>query len=69
MGLLNAFNEWKSARYENHISNMKAQNKCPDCRGRGFITYPASEYVFYSNPYNCSGCNGSGLYVDWYQYR
>lgn len=64
MGLLNAFNEWRTTRQENHVSRMKENNKCPDCYGRGFLVYPANEYI-YSNSFDCPGCNGSGLYNDW----
>lgn len=65
MGLLNAFNEWKTTRYENRIAKMKEENKCPDCNGRGFLTYPASEYAFYNN-LDCPGCDGSGQFTDWF---
>lgn len=65
MGLLNSFNEWRTARYQNHVSKMKEANKCPDCHGRGFSLYPGNEYAFYTSQYNCSGCNGTGLYSEW----
>lgn len=65
MGLLNAFNEWKNTRYEKHVSHMKDENKCPECYGRGFLIYPANEFVYLSNPFDCPGCNGSGLYSEW----
>lgn len=64
MGLLNTFNEWRTTRYENRISQMREVNKCPDCNGRGFLTYPATEYAFYGN-LDCPGCNGSGLFTAW----
>ncbi|AGK55417.1 hypothetical protein B1NLA3E_18365 [Bacillus sp. 1NLA3E] len=65
MGLFEAYNQWKVSRYENHVSNMESQNKCPDCNGRGYHSYPANEFVYYSNPSECPGCNGSGLFTDW----
>lgn len=68
MGLLKTFNNWRSARQENFISNMSLQNKCPDCRGKGYNIYPAaSEFIPYDNTYDCPGCNGSGLFTDWSQ--
>lgn len=67
MGLLDAYQNWKESRYENHVNNMKSQNKCPDCYGKGFHSFPVNEFVYYSNPYDCPGCNGSGLYSDWEQ--
>ncbi|MBM7585591.1 DnaJ-class molecular chaperone [Bacillus pakistanensis] len=65
MGLLNAINEWRTSRYENHVSKMKEANNCPECRGRGFLLYPANEYSYSADQFNCNGCNGSGLYSDW----
>lgn len=65
MGLFNALNQWRNARYENHLTNMKDQNKCPDCHGKGYYAFSANEFVYYAAPYECPGCNGSGLYTDW----
>lgn len=69
LGLLDAFNQWKNTRYENHLSVMKEQNKCPDCYGRGFYTFSANEFFYHAAPYDCPGCNGSGRYSDWEEYR
>jgi len=33
LSLFNALNQWRNTRYENHLANMKDQNKCPDCHG------------------------------------
>lgn len=65
MGILQSFNQWRESRYENHLSNMEAQNKCPDCNGRGYHTYPVNEFVYLSNQLECPGCNGSGQFSDW----
>ncbi|MEH7523517.1 hypothetical protein V7149_09565, partial [Bacillus sp. JJ1503] len=65
MGLVKAFNDWRAARYENHVAQMKDMNKCPECYGRGFMPYPANEFAFYGNLLDCPGCNGSGDYGDW----
>jgi DnaJ-class molecular chaperone len=65
MGLLNSFNDWRQARYENHLSQMKELNKCPDCYGRGYFVYPAIEYTYLELSPECTGCNGSGRYNDW----
>ncbi|MFE8702170.1 methionine aminopeptidase [Cytobacillus sp. FJAT-54145] len=67
MGLIDAFNEWISSRYENHISKMELENRCPDCYGKGFQLYPhAIELVPYDGLYDCPSCNGSGLFTNAY---
>jgi DnaJ-class molecular chaperone len=68
MGLLNAYNQWKENKYQNFVSNMKYQGKCPDCHGRGYTVYPYNEFAYF-NSYECPGCQGSGLYQDWEQAR
>lgn len=65
MGLLSTFNDWRTTRYENHVAEMKEENKCPDCYGRGFLIYPSSELSFHANSFDCPGCNGSGQYGEW----
>ncbi|MHC0036981.1 methionine aminopeptidase [Pseudoneobacillus sp. C159] len=65
MGLLSAFNDWRNTRYENHLSEMREANKCPDCYGRGFLVYPASEISYLPQSFDCPGCNGSGHFNDW----
>lgn len=65
MGLLSAFNDWRASRYENHLSQMKEANKCPDCYGRGFLIYPSSEISYHTSSFDCPGCNGSGQYSRW----
>ncbi|MBM7643838.1 DnaJ-class molecular chaperone [Scopulibacillus daqui] len=62
MGLINAYSNWKTKRYEKHLTKMQSLGKCPDCNGRGYMTIFDYEYAA---PYNCYGCNGSGLYTDW----
>ncbi|PLT31887.1 methionine aminopeptidase [Peribacillus deserti] len=64
MGLFSKFSEWNHARQEKFLSEMEALGSCPDCRGRGFNSYTPNEF-YYSNVYDCPGCNGSGLYSDW----
>ncbi|TWE08421.1 hypothetical protein FB550_101444 [Neobacillus bataviensis] len=68
MGLLNSFNQWKEARYQNHVSTMKEQGKCPDCEGRGYTVYPYNEFAYF-NSFECPGCQGSGHYADWEEMR
>lgn len=65
MGLLNAFNDWRTSRYENHVSQMKELNKCPECYGKGYVIYPAIEFTYQPMSYDCHGCNGSGNYSVW----
>lgn len=64
MGLFKAISDWNTARYDRHVSNMEEKGLCPDCRGKGFNAYAPNEY-YYSNVYECSGCNGSGSFTDW----
>lgn len=68
MGLINSFNQWRETRYQNHVSHMRTQEKCPDCYGRGFTVYPYNEFAYY-NSVECPGCQGSGSYSDWDQLR
>ncbi|MEW9050150.1 MAG: methionine aminopeptidase [Neobacillus sp.] len=68
MGLLNAYNQWRETRYQNHLSNMRDQDKCPDCHGRGFTVYPYNEYAYY-NSFDCPSCQGSGSYDAWENLR
>lgn len=65
MGLFGSFQKWKAAKYENHISVMREENRCPECNGRGFLIYPASIYLYHSESMNCLSCSGTGLYEDW----
>lgn len=69
MGILDAYNQWRVSRYDNHVSNMRSQNKCPDCRGKGYHAYPVNEFVYYTDSYECPGCNGTGQYSDWNELR
>lgn len=65
MVLFSAISDWRKSRHEKFISQMKEENKCPDCYGRGFLLYPANEFLYLNNPLDCPGCNGTGLYTDW----
>ncbi|WP_232725478.1 hypothetical protein [Bacillus sp. FJAT-44742] len=42
---------------------MDKQGKCPECRGTGYQI--SAMEAMYSALYDCSGCNGSGLFTDW----
>lgn len=68
MGLLNSYNQWKETKYQNHVSNMKEQGKCPDCQGKGYTVYPYNEFAYF-NSFKCPGCQGSGNYMDWQEAR
>jgi DnaJ-class molecular chaperone len=65
MGLLNVYQEWKDSRYQKHVSNMREQDKCPDCYGRGYHIFPATEFVYNVTPYDCQGCDGTGTFEQW----
>ncbi|MFP3123535.1 methionine aminopeptidase [Ectobacillus funiculus] len=67
MGLFSTISNWKTASYEKHKSNMQSLGHCPDCSGAGMILYPALSSSFYIPTYDCPGCNGSGLYTDWFE--
>ncbi|GGE39833.1 hypothetical protein GCM10011391_18300 [Pullulanibacillus camelliae] len=62
MGWFNKFSEWNTARQEKHRSEMETLGLCPDCNGRGFIPVSGLEYT---QPFDCPGCNGTGLYSEW----
>lgn len=65
MGLLESFQNWRAERYERHIAKMREENKCPDCRGRGYQIYPVNEFMYIDQSFDCPGCDGSGLFSDW----
>lgn len=65
MGLINEFNNWRSSRYDNHVSQMKELDKCPECHGRGFLLYPAMEFTYQAYTSQCPGCDGTGQYGAW----
>ncbi|GGH77005.1 DnaJ-class molecular chaperone [Pullulanibacillus pueri] len=62
MGLFNALSNWKAERDEKHRSEMETLGLCPDCNGRGFTPSFGFEY---SAPFDCPGCDGTGLYSSW----
>ncbi|MFT9846242.1 methionine aminopeptidase [Aneurinibacillus sp. REN35] len=64
MRFLHALTEWRATRYEKNMEKMKAQGKCPACRGNGLHPLPIHEFAYVSL-YDCPGCSGSGLYSDW----
>ncbi|MBM7602055.1 DnaJ-class molecular chaperone [Metabacillus crassostreae] len=49
-------------RKNNFREKMKKQNKCPECRGQGFII-PSSMYI--TSSLECHACNSTGRYTDW----
>ncbi|TCP24121.1 hypothetical protein EV207_12745 [Scopulibacillus darangshiensis] len=62
MNLFNALSNWKSGRYEKHLSRLKDADRCPDCSGRGYLT----EYSYeFPSALECKGCDGSGSYTAW----
>jgi len=63
MGLFNAISSWQADRYQKHVTKMQTLDKCPDCRGRGYINTISFDYAM---PYECPGCNGSGSFSDWH---
>ena len=66
LGLLNSVSDWMAARQEKKINEMETLGYCPDCHGKGFNTYNVYEF-YYTNPYDCLSCNGSGSFDDWYE--
>lgn len=52
-----------NSRKNNYREKMKKQNKCPECRGHGFII-PSSMYYITSS-LECHACNSTGRYTDW----
>ncbi|RFU68930.1 methionine aminopeptidase [Peribacillus saganii] len=64
MGLFDAIKQWKAASAEKRMLRMEEQGLCPDCSGKGFYTFAPNEFN-YNNIYECSGCEGSGMYADW----
>lgn len=65
MGFFSVFYNWQVQRYEKHKSEMQSLGKCPDCRGKGMISVAPAFNDVYISPYECSNCNGSGLYSEW----
>jgi hypothetical protein len=64
MGLFSTISAWNTSRYVKHVSRMEDKGFCPDCSGRGFNGYAPNEF-YYSNVFECSGCNGTGSFTDW----
>ena len=64
MGLLNSMSDWFSARHEKRMQEMENLGRCPICNGKGFSSFSMYEY-YYSEPIECSGCYGSGMFTDW----
>lgn len=62
MKLFQSILDWKAIKEVHHREKMQSLGKCPDCNGRGFT--PAYLEV-YSPSFDCSGCEGSGMYSDW----
>ncbi|MBD8067458.1 methionine aminopeptidase [Bacillus sp. PS06] len=66
MGLINTVNDWITSRYEKKVKQMEDLGLCPDCHGRGFHTFNTYE-LYFTNPVDCIGCNGSGNFAEWYE--
>ena len=66
MNFLNTFSNWKQVRNEKVRSEMESLGRCPDCRGRGFISTLTSVYTpTFDAVFDCPGYNGSGQFSDW----
>ncbi len=57
------FSHWRDKKREERLILSKQENKCPQCRGRGFFVMPG-DYLG-ALPVDCTGCNGSGTFLDW----
>lgn len=60
---------WQTAKYEKRIEKMQTQGICPQCHGTGNNHLVLDEPLLSINVnlYNCSGCNGSGLFSSWFE--
>ncbi|KKI88725.1 hypothetical protein WQ54_29890 [Bacillus sp. SA1-12] len=66
MNLIKAFSDWNVGRNQKIRAEMEALGKCPDCRGKGFITTLTSLHTpTYDSIFDCPGCNGTGQFSDW----
>ncbi|WP_138419515.1 methionine aminopeptidase [Aquibacillus sediminis] len=63
MGLFSAISEWSNGRYEKKVAKMRELGKCPDCNGHGIEVMPYEH--FFSSPYECPSCAGTGQFSDW----
>lgn len=57
------FSDWRARKKQTLLDASKLENKCPECRGRGFHVMPG-DYLG-ALPVDCTGCNGSGTFSDW----
>ncbi|WP_226666795.1 methionine aminopeptidase [Metabacillus litoralis] len=55
---------WFNKRKLKYHNQMKKINKCPECRGHGFII-TSSTYL--ANSLECYACNSTGRYSEWEQ--
>lgn len=44
---------------QNQLKKLVQENGCPNCFGKGVITYSHYEYM-YGNPLTCENCHGTG---------
>ncbi|ALC81539.1 MULTISPECIES: hypothetical protein [Bacillus] len=62
MKLFTFLSDWFHAQHAKHVNKMKAEGKCPACRGTAHISFISP---FEGHSVVCPSCNGSGLYSDW----
>ncbi len=64
MNFLRGIADWKQSRTEKVRADMESLGRCPDCKGRGFISAITSVYLpTYDSIFDCPGCNGTGQFV------
>lgn len=44
---------------QTQLNKLLQENGCPNCFGKGIITYSHDEYM-YGNPLICENCHGTG---------
>jgi DnaJ-class molecular chaperone len=66
MGLFHYLSDWKNNLYEKRVAQAESMGNCPECNGKGFQMPILNEYYF-SDVFDCSGCNGTGTYTQWYE--
>ena len=46
---------------QSQLEKLMQENGCPDCFGKGVITYSHYEFM-YGDPLICESCHGTGKY-------
>jgi DnaJ-class molecular chaperone len=62
--LFSAISRWHAKNYEKKLSEMRSQDLCPECHGRGFSPWMISEYSYHED-FSCHACYGTGLFSNW----